>query len=321
MVCGCRYLQVSLSLSAATNDSRTSSENSEEINLHSCPSGSSLQPTTGTRHSDSSSASTDDSGISVSFEHSSGGGGQLLVHGGGPLGKFVPSESGGTGIIFPSVLPGASYVPGHQVSMPCKCIEPPPAAQLPMGVADNLGQKMSAATVTGSSCVPTMTVGVEVGRESPVFTSVSANGYSVVTPAISAHPKHHQPPQLGSQDWPTGVKLPPGVVGTSGGGGGSGKTGLLYGMFIKLPDGRWQCVRCNKLFNSQGSLRAHARIHTGERPYQCQYCYRTFCQASTLRSHERLHTGEKPYKCDHCGRAFTQSAGLRSHLKTHRYDS
>ena len=89
-------------------------------------------------------------------------------------------------------------------------------------------------------------------------------------------------------------------------------------MFIRGVDGnRWQCQLCQKVFTSQGSLRAHARIHTGERPYQCKFCKRTFTQASTLRSHERLHTGERPYKCKNCGKTFTQSAGLRSHLKTH----
>ncbi len=89
-------------------------------------------------------------------------------------------------------------------------------------------------------------------------------------------------------------------------------------MFIRGVDSnRWQCQLCQKIFTSQGSLRAHARIHTGERPYQCKFCKRTFTQASTLRSHERLHTGERPYICKHCGKAFTQSAGLRSHLKTH----
>lgn len=98
----------------------------------------------------------------------------------------------------------------------------------------------------------------------------------------------------------------------------SPQTHLLYGMFMRSKDGsRWKCARCERQFNSQGSLRAHARIHTGERPYKCKFCSRTFCQASTLRSHERLHTGEKPYKCGVCNRAFTQSAGLRSHLKTH----
>lgn len=115
---------------------------------------------------------------------------------------------------------------------------------------------------------------------------------------------------------PTGLLMPP------GGGGVPDKKQLLYGLFSRSDDGsRWHCEECKRLFSSQGSLRAHARIHTGERPYQCQYCFRAFCQASTLRSHERLHTGEKPYKCEDCGRAFTQSAGLRSHRKTHRYDN
>lgn len=89
-------------------------------------------------------------------------------------------------------------------------------------------------------------------------------------------------------------------------------------MFVRLADStHWQCKLCNRVFTSQGSLRAHARIHNNEKPYRCKYCQRPFTQASTLRSHERLHTGEKPYKCDVCSKTFTQSAGLRSHKKTH----
>ena len=216
--------------------------------------------------------------------------------------------------------------------------------QLPVFLADNLQQKMSELKqVAGptrfstDASLPSSAVGAgDDFRDGSEWNS-GAHTVGIITPehpGLSTHSKHHrqhQHPQLGPREalatWP--IANPSGSVhgigGTSGNIGGkprSASSHLLYNMFSKTEDGtRWQCEECKRLFSSQGSLRAHARIHTGERPYQCQYCFRTFCQASTLRSHERLHTGEKPYKCEHCGRAFTQSAGLRSHLKTHRYDS
>lgn len=188
-------------------------------------------------------------------------------------------------------------------------------------------QQPSTAASSRSSSIENITIGhhsssgshVEESRSSKWSATQVSGGAVYVAPIGHLHTAEH-------------AALSP--VWVNGGGGHhstspapgeqspASKKQLLYGMFSRSDDGtRWQCEECKRLFSSQGSLRAHARIHTGERPYQCQYCYRTFCQASTLRSHERLHTGEKPYKCEHCGRAFTQSAGLRSHLKTHRYDS
>ena len=137
--------------------------------------------------------------------------------------------------------------------------------------------------------------------------SATAECGSGVMPASWGSSQQQLSPQMELVLWPTSDNPP--------------RSSTVDGMFIQTPDGtRWQCKKCKRLYR-QGSMRGHARIHTGDRPYQCQYCGRSFCQHLTLRSHERLHTGEKPYQCEHCGQVFTQSAGLRSHLKTHRYDS
>ncbi|CAI8055875.1 PR domain zinc finger protein 12 [Geodia barretti] len=357
--------------------SRPSSENSEDIFISSCPAiGTAVHgPASGSGHSDTSSASTDDSGISVSFEHAAhnptSGTGTVVGAVGGNLGSgntpmdtsysSFSSTAADNGGVFHG-LPGnhsesSVYIPAQshlRSSESLTSLSQPTPIQLPVFVAtDTIHQKVSDLKVAAAvgttrprfglgpvSLLPSTAVAggrVECGKESSgaSWTQIpSGGGYSILSPGVSGK---QLSTQLGSREgggggglvlWSTGTNSPTTstpltVNNASGGGGGRGeKQTLLYGMFVRTDDGtRWQCVECKRLFSSQGSLRAHARIHTGERPYQCQYCFRTFCQASTLRSHERLHTGEKPYKCEHCGRAFTQSAGLRSHLKTHRYDS
>ena len=44
------------------------------------------------------------------------------------------------------------------------------------------------------------------------------------------------------------------------------------------------------IFNQGEHLRAHKRVHTGERLYECKQCGKCFSSAGNLRRHEKVHT-------------------------------
>lgn len=54
----------------------------------------------------------------------------------------------------------------------------------------------------------------------------------------------------------------------------------------------------------------------GVRP-ACRFCGKTFAQASYIKAHERLHTGEKPYGCTVCGKAFSDASNWKKHERMH----
>lgn len=88
---------------------------------------------------------------------------------------------------------------------------------------------------------------------------------------------------------------------------------------IALKDKLFSCPVCHKGFAGNYYLKAHMRIHTGEKPFRCEPCGLSFAFQQNYRQHNfTYHQSEKPYKCRVCDQRFADKSELNGHQETHK---
>ena len=79
------------------------------------------------------------------------------------------------------------------------------------------------------------------------------------------------------------------------------------------------CNVCDKVFYDKSSLNKHTlSVHMGIKNFECRFCSMSFFAKKTFEEHERVHTGERPFKCRQCPKTYKRIGDLNHHIRLHK---
>ncbi|XP_025208066.1 zinc finger protein 354B-like [Melanaphis sacchari] len=85
-------------------------------------------------------------------------------------------------------------------------------------------------------------------------------------------------------------------------------------------NGKFQCSKCQRVFDSETKMRRHIFIQHNPREMECFHCFAKYESMLHFERHVATHFTRNEYLCDFCPTMFNRVSGLLDHLAKHKID-